>query len=614
MSRQTTVRAFQAIRFVIVAVLLSSLATSLFGTSGAHQAFAATLTVTALADTTGTCPSASNCTLRQAMTQAASGDVITFGISGTISLTSTLPAVANTLTIDGSGHTVIIDGGHTVGLFTMDKGDLTLNTLTLSNGNGVAGGGAVDNGAGPVNNAGTVNILNSTVVGNSAGLNNGGAIYNVGGTLFISNSTFFGNSGGNGGAINNNGTATIANSTFSGNSATVGGALDNVTHSTLNLGSAIIAGNSATGGGPDLGGVIVSLGNNLVGNTSGASGFVVSDQLNVNPLLNPLALNPPGRTQTMSLQASSPAIGTGNCNLPSPATPVSADQRGVTRKAVCDIGAYESAPIPDTIGIYRSSDHTFYLRNSNSTGNADVIAQFGTGSVLPIVGDWTGGGSDTIGLFTTTNGLFQLRNSNTPGTPDEQFVLGNPGDMPFAGHWTVAMTHDGGGVFRPSNGLIYLKNNLTTGFADYTMVLGIPGDVGLTGDWNGDGLDSPGVYRPSTQQFYLTDQVCNCSVFGSYQFQYGVSGDTPVIGDWIGQGHDGVGLFRQSNGFTYLRNSLTTGYADITFTYGIAGDVPVAGHWQLVYPPKANPGSILVPPTFAPAPTANGAAPGGLSD
>jgi hypothetical protein len=133
--------------------------------------------------------------------------------------------------------------------------------------------------------------------------------------------------------------------------------------------------------------------------------------------------------------------------------------------------------------------------------------------------------------------------------------------------------------------LIYLKSALTTGFADYTMVLGIPGDVGLAGDWNGDGVDSPGVYRLSLRKFYLNDQVCNCSEFATYLFQFGNPGDYPVAEDWVGQGHDEVGLFRQSNGFTYLRNELTTGYADIIFVYGIAGDIPVAGHWQLEYPP-----------------------------
>jgi len=129
--------------------------------------------------------------------------------------------------------------------------------------------------------------------------------------------------------------------------------------------------------------------------------------------------------------------------------------------------------------------------------------------------------------------------------------------------------------------------------------MGVPGDRGLAGDWNGKGYDSPGVYRPSSQHFYLSNQVCDCAVYGDYTLQYGIAGDLPVTGDWIGQGHDGVGLFRQSNGFTYLRNELTTGYANITFTYGIPGDVPVAGHWQLAYPPKPGSGAP-VPPTFVP--------------
>jgi len=257
----------------------------------------------------------------------------------------------------------------------------------------------------------------------------------------------------------------------------------------------------------------------------------------------------------------------------------------------------------DTIGIFRSSaaPGTFYLRLHNSTGYADINAAFNpTTKPYPVVGDWLGQGFDTIGVFNQNNGLFSLRNSNAVGTPDEQFVLGNPNDVPLGGKWMVNASHSGVGVFRPSNGLIYLKNGLSTGYADSTMVLGIPGDEGLVGDWTAKGFDSPGVYHPSNSNFYLSNQVCKCSVYADIQFQYGISGDVPMSGDWIGQGHDGVGLFRQSNGYTYLRNELTTGYADITFVYGIAGDVPVAGHWQFTYPPAPQPGSVIVPATSAP--------------
>jgi hypothetical protein len=245
----------------------------------------------------------------------------------------------------------------------------------------------------------------------------------------------------------------------------------------------------------------------------------------------------------------------------------------------------------DTIGIYRNG--TFNLRLHNSTGYADLSPAFNPGggsAAYPVVGDWAGIGYDTIGVSNRNNGLFSLCNANDTATCANasnvtQLVLGNANDMPLSGRWTINATHVGVGVFRPSNGLIYLKTQLATGYADDTMVLGIPGDVGLAGDWNGKGFDSPGVYRPSNITFYLSNQVCNCSVYGNYAIQYGVGGDAPVVGDWIAQGHDGVGLFRQSNGYTYLRNTLTTGYADITFVYGIAGDIPVAGHWQLTYPP-----------------------------
>jgi len=254
---------------------------------------------------------------------------------------------------------------------------------------------------------------------------------------------------------------------------------------------------------------------------------------------------------------------------------------------------------PDTIGIFRNG--TFYLRLANSTGYADLTVAFNPATQgYPVVGDWNGIGVDNVGVFDQTNGRFSLCTVNDTvqcANPANvrQVVLGFPGDVPLAGRWQSTSTMAGIGVFRPSNGLIYLKNSLTTGYADYTMVLGVPGDVGLAGDWNNKGYDSPGVYRPSTITFFLSNQVTNGSVYGDIALQYGFPSDAPVVGDWIGIGNDGVGLFRPTNGYTYLKNTLTTGYADITFVYGVAGDIPVAGHWQVTYPTIPNLGRLIVP-------------------
>jgi len=259
---------------------------------------------------------------------------------------------------------------------------------------------------------------------------------------------------------------------------------------------------------------------------------------------------------------------------------------------------------PDTIGIYRPSNATFYLRGSNTQGYTDLTVQYGTWASYPVVGDWTGLGVSTIGVVDRSNGMFQLRNSNTPGALDETFTLGYPGDLPFAGRWLASAKHDGVVVFRPSNGLIYLKNDLTTGYADYTMVLGIPSDVRFAGDWDGNGVSSPGVYRPNLQRFYLSNQVTNGPVYGDLELQLGYAGDVPFAGDWIPvQGHAGVGVFRPANDLIYLKNVLSTGYTDVQIVYGVPNDIPVAGYWGIGSLPAPQTNSLLVPNTALPAVT-----------
>ncbi|MBX3085093.1 MAG: DUF2341 domain-containing protein [Anaerolineae bacterium] len=251
----------------------------------------------------------------------------------------------------------------------------------------------------------------------------------------------------------------------------------------------------------------------------------------------------------------------------------------------------------DTVGIFRPTTTTFYLRYANSTGQADKELTFGAATDLPVAGDWNGDGIDTIGIYRTSTGQFFLTDAqNAPLTVDYNFVFGVPGDTPIVGDWD-GDGKDGVGVFRPTNGLIYLTNNLATGFAAYTMVLGSPGDVGIAGDWDGDGKATPGVYRPSNQQFYLTNQVCNCSVFADYSVGLGIAGDVPFTGDWNGDGITGIGVFRPTNGITYLKHDPTqSGFADINFVYGIANDKPIAGHWT----DAGGAGQIEIAPTFIP--------------
>jgi len=262
------------------------------------------------------------------------GDTITFACSGDIPLTSTL-TINGSMTLDGNGQSVTLDGQHQMQVLVINGGGLTLKGLTIANGlcDGCDGGVLF-------NVYGTVNITNSTFSGNSAGAL-GGAIYNYFGTVSITNSTFSGNSAASGGgAILNLGTLNITNSTFSGNS---GPGLENA--GDLTISGSIVAENQNGDCLNDR--PTTDKGYNL---DSDSSCFTAPTSQHANPQLAALANNG-GPTQTMALQQGSAAID----QIPLASCPAT-DQRGVSRpdngESKCDIGAYEfSDPVDKDLGL-----------------------------------------------------------------------------------------------------------------------------------------------------------------------------------------------------------------------------------------------------------------------
>jgi tartrate-resistant acid phosphatase type 5 len=233
----------------------------------------------------------------------------------------------------------------------------------------------------------------------------------------------------------------------------------------------------------------------------------------------------------------------------------------------------DSAPERITTGVFRPSNGALYLKNSNTSGYADVAINYGIKGDYPVTGDWDGNGTDTIGVY--RNGTFYLRNSNTIGFADMMFAFGAPGDQPVAGDWN-GNGIDTIGVYRRSNSTFYLRNSNTSGAPEMSFSLGVPGDVGIAGDWNGDGLVTTGVFRPSNGVLYLKNT--NETGFADLALNYGQAGDKPVTGDWNDDGIDTIGVYR--NGTFFLRNSNTIGFADIVFALGLPGDIPIAGDWD----------------------------------
>ena len=151
--------------------IVTALAAGLCATVSTTVA-AAPYTVTSLSDNGGG-------TLRQAIDDANANpgaDTITFDPSvsgGTITLLTTLPAISDDLTIDGTGQSVIISGGGLVRILSVNSPKtLTLSALTIANGKV----GSTDDGGGVlISNSGVLIVGNCTFSNNSAG-SRGGAI------------------------------------------------------------------------------------------------------------------------------------------------------------------------------------------------------------------------------------------------------------------------------------------------------------------------------------------------------------------------------------------------------------------------------------------------------
>jgi hypothetical protein len=107
---------------------------------------------------------------------------------------------------------------------------------------------------------------------------------------------------------------------------------------------------------------------------------------------------------------------------------------------------------------------------------------------------------------------------------------------------------------------------------EIVRVHGVGTDIPVPGDWNGDGIDDIGIYRPSTQTWYLD---------GVAPFVWGINQwDLPISGDWDGDGKDEVGLYRDTFAQWFLRTTPTTAFPGTTVNFGTPGWKAVVGDWN----------------------------------
>ncbi len=558
-----------------------------------------------------------------------------------------------TITIDGaSAATTTIDANGVDRAFQSFGGSLTLNGVTVQNGNPLTAFGGcfyVGSSAALVLNRATVKSCNSgtssgggviavestvvltdTTITQNVNTSFGGGVYLLGGEATINRTTISGNSAlfGAGLLVSGSANLTLSNTTISGNTATsvFGGAVQFL-GGTSTFANVTVASNSSAGGGAVVvsgtgrfqfrntiianntggassqncsGGAVISLGNNVEypGTTCG---FSLASDSRADPLLGVLADNG-GPTQTHALGSGSAALGLGDtatCVAP----PVSSvDQRGFARPSdACDVGAYQfGAPVITT-------------QPTNQTVTAGRMATFtaaATGTPTPTV-QWQvsiDGGSNWRNIEGATSTTYSLTGSTAEHGKRFRAVFENSVASVTSHEATLTVRSVGGSdfngdtttdiaVYRQSTGMWYIRDQSGVQF-------GGPGQVPVAGDYNGDGTTDIAVYQPSNGTWYVLNQL---------MIQFGDPGDIPVPGDYDGNGTTDLAVYRPSTGNWYVRNQLVVvgfggpDYVPVVADYNGDGTTdiavyrPATGFWYVrnqFNRQFGGPGQVPVPADF----------------
>ncbi|MBN1994328.1 MAG: DUF11 domain-containing protein [Anaerolineae bacterium] len=374
-------------------------------------------------------------------------------------------------------YTTIIDPqGLGRGLYLATTGPITIDRLTIRNGDatGLGGGPSSEDAGGNIYNEGANLRLSAIRLANGSATR-GGSLFNFVGDLLLQNCMLHGNTAtAQGGAIyNTNGTIILENNTFYNNQATVSGGGIHIDGDLLLVTNTIFATNTAPSGGAIYAGFAttnldynlyyLNQTNDVQGATKGAHDF--SD--------NPQFIDPLAALPDLHLQSGSPAIDQGN-----PATTLNidydSDPRPLPGPGMFDIGADERLQIPGV--LFTPNVVTFTVAPSTV-----VISH-----TLQNTGEF----SDVFTITYTTNRPWAIAFAQTPPYP----ISLSPGESrPVIVTYTVPAGAEGQSWLTV---ITAASNNVSAGVTDQINVSSPQWQIGKT--VNPPGPVQPGAYLTYT--------------------------------------------------------------------------------------------------------------------
>jgi Zn-dependent metalloprotease len=526
------------------------------------DALAATLYVSPAGNDSNICTSiATPCaTINAALGQAQNGDVILVAggryTKTVVDGNTDVVRIQKSVTLRGGWNTTfslqnsqsVIDGGGTATAVENMAMNVLMEKFTIVNGGSMNGGGS------GIDNVGSLTLDQMTITGN----------YNMGasnfqGTLTIQNSTISGNQGP--GLANGDGNTYVNNSTIANNTSTYptvfGGGI-RTTYGNVTITNTIVAGNFAPES-PDCyaygaGSVVISNGNNIIGNTSGCTVTATTgDKLDTDPGLFPLL--PSG---FHPLQLGSPALNAGN-----PATCTQKDQRGVLRlsNSKCDIGAYEYTPAGPVATIASASPalqrtpinapFVSNLKVAALDADGDPVSGVSVTFSAPVSGPggvFASTGTNTTSSITDASGIATASTFTANGQYGDYNVTGSaPGIATLV---NIAM-HNGAWLVSSTNG-----NDANGCLTIASPCASIQGVMDKPAFNSGETIwVTAGTYPGVGNTYYLRQGV---NVLGGWNGSFSSTGGATVLQQWFTPSSTNLVAFKQvvsqGGGFENLGN------------------------------------------------------------
>ena len=214
------------------------------------------------------------------------------------------------------------------------------------------------------------------------------------------------------------------------------------------------------------------------------------------------------------------------------------------------------------------------------------VERFGQVGDIPVPGDYIGDGRTGLAVWRPSTGTWLVVESIhgnlgvrlpprpvptvggtlSPIRPPRSQQWGTAGDIPVPGDYNGDGRTDFA-VWRPSTGEWFVKDNVSG--AERGQQWGTAGDIPVPGDYNGDGRTDFAVWRPSTGEWFVKDNVSGAE----RGQQWGTAGDIPVPGDYSGDGRTDFAVWRPSTGEWFIKDNVSG--AERGQQWGDARDIPV---------------------------------------